>query len=298
MSGIRYRPRVRKWLIRIAVYAGALALTFVFVSWLAARHLTAADPSDIGAPPADFSWPVEDASFKTRDGETISGWLVPAAPPAPGIVLLHGRGGTRRQMIRRAGMFRSLGCAALLCDARAFGESTGDMTTFGWRERSDLIAAVDFMRKRGHERIALLGVSQGGATILFAREELGKIACVVCESTYDTMTNAVERRARLLSPLPGWLSFSLLVPFAESRLGVSIDDLSPVDYIAKLDSPVLIVSGEQDDRVLPADTDRLFRAAREPKALWMVPGAGHEDLCRFPGYEERVTQFVQQHLRD
>ena len=269
---------------------------FVLVSWLAARQLTSASPSTIDMPPDAFPFPVEEAVFTTRDGETLSGWLLPAEASAPAIVLLHGHGGTRLQMTRRAKLFRSLGYAALFYDARACGASTGDTVTFGWRERADLIAAVDFLRQRGHERIACLGVSQGGATILFANTELGALACVVCESVYDDMTHAVERRARLLTRMPGWLVFSLLVPFAESRLGVSINELSPVDHVARLNCPLLLISGDQDARVLPSDTERLFEAAREPKEIWMVPGAEHEDLFRYPGYAERVTNFVQRHL--
>ncbi len=287
---------MRKWFMRAILGLAVLGVMFVGGSWLAARHATSTKPSIIGAPPSDFPYPVENASFTTRDGETISSWLVPADSSAPAIVLLHGYRGTRWQMIHRAKLFRSLGFAVLLYDARACGESTGDATTFGYRERADLIAAFEFMRKRGHERIACLGISQGGATILYAGEELGDVRCVVCESVYDDMRNAVDRRARRYTRMPGWLTCSLLVPFAESRLELSIDDFRPVDQISKLRCPLLLLSGDQDNRVLPIDAERLFQTAREPKELWMIAGAGHEDMFRFPGYEERVTKFVQRHI--
>ncbi len=287
---------MRKWLIRATLAACILAAVFVAISWLAARHVTSAKPQVVGAPPADFPYPIEDAVFTTRDGERLSGWLVPADKSAPAIVLLHGYRGTRLQMVRRAKWFRSLGYAVLLYDARACGESTGDSITFGYRERADLLAAIDLLRQRGHARIACLGVSQGGATILYAAKDLGDVRCVICESTYDDMTNAVDRRSRRYTGLPGWLTGSLLVPFAEHRLDLSINELKPIDHIAELRCPLLMISGDQDDRTWLADTERLFEAAREPKELWMVEGAKHEDLFRFPGYEERVAQFLKRHL--
>ncbi len=288
--------QMRRWFIRGAVCLIILTITFVAGSWLSARHLTSAKPQKVGAPPADFPYPIESAAFKTRDNETIQGWLVPTDSNAPAIVLLHGYRGTRRQMIQRAKLFRSLGYAVLLYDARACGESTGEAITFGLRERADLVAAVDLLRKRGHERIACLGVSQGGATILYAADELGDLRCVVCESVYDDMTNAFDRRSRRLSRSPGWLTGVLVVPFAESRLDVSIDELSPVDHISKVRCPLFVISGDADDRAWPIDTERLFEAAREPKELWMIAGAKHEDLFRFPDYERRVIEFVQRHM--
>ncbi len=217
---------------------------------------------------------------------------MPADKSDKGIVLLHGYGGTRKQMIPRARFFRAQGYTALLYDARACGESTGDQISFGYRERHDLIAAVKHLKERGCKDIACLGVSQGGATILFAADDLPDLKCVICESVYDEMAHAVDRRLRHYTGLPGWLGASLLTPFAEQRIELSIDDVKPVEHIGKLRCPVFIISGERDDKTWPEDTQRLFDAAREPKELWMIPDARHEDLFRFPGYEDRTRDFL------
>ena len=105
---------------------------------------------------------------------------------------------------------------------------------------------------------------------------------------YDDMRHAVDRRMRRYTALPGWLGAPLMVAFAEQRLDLSIDDVKPADHIGKLPCPVFIISGTKDDRTWPEDTQRLFEAAKEPKELWMIDGARHEDLFRFAGYEEKV----------
>jgi uncharacterized protein len=160
------------------------------------------------------------------------------------------------------------------------------------------VAAVHFLKGRGFERIACLGVSQGGATILFAADELPDVRCVICESVYDEMSHAVDRRMRRYTGIPGWLGASLMVPFAEQQLGLAIDDVKPVDHVGKLRCPIYIISGENDDRTSPKDTKRLFDATREPKELWMLEGAGHEDLYRHAGYPEKVTSFLGRHFGD
>jgi len=226
----------------------------------------------------------------------LSGWLVPAANSKRAIILLHGYRGNRKQMLPRARFIRAQGYTALLYDARACGESSGDVITFGYRERHDVIAAVKFLQDRGCQDIACLGVSQGGATILFAAEELRNVKCVICESVYDEMIHAVDRRMRRYTGVPGCLGACLMVPFAEQRLGLSIDEVRPAEYIGKVPCPVFIISGERDDRTWPEDTQRLFEAAREPKDLWMIPEARHEDLFRYAGYEKKVRAFLQRHV--
>jgi dipeptidyl aminopeptidase/acylaminoacyl peptidase len=285
--------RLLRWTLLVLAIVVVL---FVAGSWLSARLLTEARPNVVGAPPSDFPNPAEAVTFTTSDDHALSGWFVPADKSDKGIVLLHGYGGTRKQMLPRAHAFRAQGYNVLLYDARACGESSGDQISFGFSERHDLIAAVKLLKERGCKEIACLGVSQGGATILFTADDLPDLKCAICESVYDEMAHAVDRRLRYYTGMPGWLGASLMVPFAEQRIGLSIDDVKPVEHVGKLRCPVFVISGERDDKTWPEDTQRLFDAARAPKELWMIPDARHEDLFRFPGYEEKTRDFLKRYL--
>jgi dipeptidyl aminopeptidase/acylaminoacyl peptidase len=287
---------LKRWLVRCLFVCLAAAVLFVGGSWIYAQRLTRARPSAVGEPPADFPGSLAPITFTTTDRQTLSGWLAPAEKRDRAIVLLHGYGGNRKQMLPRARFFREQGYTVLLYDARACGESTGEAITFGYRERHDLIAAVKYLQDAGHRQIACLGVSQGGATILFAADELPGVKCVICESVYDEMRHAVDGRMRHYTGVPGSVGACLMVPFAENRLGISIDDVKPIEHIAKLRCPVFIISGVNDDKTSSADTQRLFDAAREPKQMWLVPDARHEDLFRFAGYEEKVGGFMNRHI--
>ena len=282
-----------RWILLVSL---AAVVFFVAGSWILAQRLTRARPCAIGNPPADFPFLIENVTFTSSDQQTLSGWLVPAEDRKRAIVLLHGYSGTRKQMIPRARFFRDQGYTVLLYDARAGGESTGESITFGYRERHDLIAAVKLLKDRGHTDIACLGVSQGGATILFAADELRDVKCVICESVYDEMIHAVDGRMRHYTGIPGSLGACLMVPFAEQRLGLAIDEMKPVDHVGRLPCPIFIISGEKDDRSSPDDTQRLFDAAREPKEIWMLPEARHEDLFRFDEYEQKVQSFLKRHF--
>jgi fermentation-respiration switch protein FrsA (DUF1100 family) len=49
-----------------------------------------------------------------------------------------------------------------------------------------------------------------------------------------------------------------------------------------------------------AETKRIFAAASEPKGLWLVEGAAHEDLHAFnpQAYEFRVSDFLFKYLHN
>ena len=59
---------------------------------------------------------------------------------------------------------------------------------------------------------------------------------------------------------------------------MGVDELRPVESIRQLPCPVLILSGTADRHTTEAQTRALFAAANDPKELWLVPGASHDDL--------------------
>jgi fermentation-respiration switch protein FrsA (DUF1100 family) len=63
------------------------------------------------------------------------------------------------------------------------------------------------------------------------------------------------------------------------RLNIRPDALRPIAYIAQLKAPVLIAAGGADLHTTLPETQRLFAAAAEPKALWVVEGAAHGSAC-------------------
>jgi fermentation-respiration switch protein FrsA (DUF1100 family) len=141
----------------------------------------------------------------------------------------------------------------------------------------------------------LLGESQGGATIALAARELREVKWVVLESAYPTLRDAVDCRFRGTFGIPGWLGGMLMVPLAELRLGIDVDRIAPIEHVGELGCPVLILHGDQDKKTLPESARALFARAREPKSLWIVPGAAHVDLYGYAkaDYEQRLRQFIE-----
>ena len=292
LEALRTRRRLMR---RLVIGLLLVIVTFIAGSWVFAHKLTGPRQRVVGPPPSAFPFPIEEVSWTTEDAQSIKGWFVPGPDSERAIVLLHGFGGSRQHMLPRAEHFRKAGYAVLLYDARACGESSGDQVTFGYRETGDLLGALDWLRQRGYRKIACLGVSQGGATILMAADRLGDVSCVIVESVFDELEHAMDNRFRYYLLVPGRFAGCLLIPLAEQRTGVRMAEVKPVEQIAKLSCPVFVISGQDDPKTLPADTQRLFEAAPQPKELWLVPGAGHGDLFS-QEYQEKVSAFLNQYL--
>lgn len=89
----------------------------------------------------------------------LAGWFVPVAETRKAVVLLHGYGTTRTQMLARARFFHDQGFAALLYDARGHGESGEALVSFGLFETRDLLGALDWLRSRGFTEFGCVGAS-------------------------------------------------------------------------------------------------------------------------------------------
>jgi pimeloyl-ACP methyl ester carboxylesterase len=215
------------------------------------------------------------------------------------VIILHGHGGSMDWDIQRAPNFHTAGFNVLLFDFRAHGRSDGNLATFGYLERQDVLGAVAFLKHRGMRRVALLGFSYGGMASMLAAPLSPDIHAVVSDGGPARMRSAIAGRAQELH-LPAGLGRFLgwLIVFVTSlRLGVNLFHYEPVRWVGKISPrPIFFIHGEQD-LYLP-DFDDLYHAAGEPRQAWRVASVGHCKVSEvFPEeFYRRVIAFFKQHL--
>ncbi len=201
-------------------------------------------------------------------------------------------------MVNRARFLSRAGYSVLLFDFQAHGESAGDHITFGYLESRDAQAAIRFIREQfPGEKIGIIGVSMGGAAILLA-EPPPNIDAVILEMVYPTIEDAIADRLKIrLGRVGGWLSPVLSLQL-KPRLGVSANELRPIDHLAGMTSPKLFIVGEQDQHTTLKESERMYDQASAPKEMWVVPRAAHIDLHAYAQqeYERLVLEFFNQNL--
>ncbi|MCA9035026.1 MAG: alpha/beta hydrolase [Planctomycetaceae bacterium] len=293
---MRWRCVGRKLAFRSFLIVALLATSLVIVSWLTGSYLTKPRRQFIGEAPADL--PIVHVSFQSDSGETIKGWHCRCPDSRGIIVLVHGIRDCRTRMVDRARLLQAAGYSSLLIDLQSHGESTGNQISLGFKERHDVAAAVQLARSlHANEPVGVLGISLGGASALLASPL--PIDALILESVFPDIEAAIHNRVTCrLGKWPGYIPAELLLLQLAPRLGISRDDLRPIDRIREAGCPVFVISGSDDPHTTPEETVSLFNAATEPRRIWLVEGAGHVDLlAAHPGqYEQQVLTFLNLHL--
>lgn len=273
------------------------SLGIVLLSLAAGEWLTRPARALLGPPPAGLVG--QSVRIRVGDAGQASGWFLPGRAGEGAVLLLHGVRGNRLQMLERARWLEREGVASLLIDLPSHGESSGDRISFGRHEAAAVDAALDWLRARlPDERLGAIGVSLGGASLLFAQRR-PELDAVVLESVYPTIVDAVQDRLTArLGPAGAWLAPLLLVQLP-LRLRLGVEQLRPIDAVTDVRAPLLIAAGTEDRSTRWPETEALYAAAPAPKTLWPVPGAGHVDLHAFApaAYEARLGPWLHAQLR-
>ncbi len=258
--------------------------------------ITGSASTAVGSLSADF--PVDTVRIRVNSEMNVHGWLAPGVTGRGIVLLVHSMRSNRLEMLSRARFLYEQGIGVLLIDLQAHGESPGKRITFGARESESVDAAVAFLHKTfPSERKAAIGVSLGAAAIVLAKKPLN-LDAIILESLYPTIEEAVENRLKLHFGKYG----SKLLPILLSQLSFYLDipssELSPISRINNLNTPLLLIAGTNDAHTTLSESERLFLAAREPKDIWIIPGAGHFNMHSYAGkeYEQRVLYFLSPYL--
>jgi alpha-beta hydrolase superfamily lysophospholipase len=274
---------------------GYLAAAYTVSRWLT-RPTRGRPRTDPGA----FGLPCERLSCRAVDGISLAGWVVEPPCPRATVALFHGMRGCREHVLDRVVLLAAEGYRCVAFDHRAHGESGGRRTSFGYHESRDVAAVLDLIRHRwpGQPRAAL-GTSMGAAALCYAAERARGWDALVLESCYQDIGTAFHSRMRSGYPPYVQRLSRGVIWVTERRLGVRLPQLAPVEHIGHLaPTPVLVLTGAEDPHATPAEAQRLYERCRGPRELWIVPRAGHRNVCAVGGaaYRHRVLDFLSRHL--
>ncbi|WP_299024198.1 alpha/beta fold hydrolase [uncultured Thermanaerothrix sp.] len=254
---------------------------------------TTAPLRSLKSPPSDLNLAYEEVSFLTADGLTLRGWFFPAPnPDAPAILYAPATAKDQRQGLSLVQPLREAGFHVLLFSYRGSGESEGNRFAFsyGARESQDVDAAVRYLTEtRGIPCVGGIGHSAGAVALILSAARTPGLRAMVAAAPFPSLEDAWRLNRPAFFPTP---LYEQVMRLAEWRKGFSRDEVRPLDVVHRLTPrPILFVFSRADRRIPPEEAERLYTAAREPKAIIWLPKATHEQV-RSPGLDHLMPQLV------
>lgn len=226
--------------------------------------------------PGPFGLPADDVWFRAGDGTELHGWWVPHRRARGTLLYCHGNTGSLAQQIGVLVHLRRLQVNLFAFDYRGYGRSSGRPSEEGLYldVRAAFARLVEELGQPAGS-IILVGHSLGGAVAIDGALDLPAAGLVVQSSFTD-----LKQAAKAAFP-------SGPLPLLTKRRFTSIDK------VARITLPKLFIHGRRDETVPFGLGRALFEAAAEPKELYAVPRAGHNDVHRHGGlrYLYRLSRF-------
>jgi pimeloyl-ACP methyl ester carboxylesterase len=289
---------------------GIASLDFYFI-----HRLTHPPRTELYGSPRDFQLILQrpmwfEEKWKNSDSTRTVGWLLSRGKPAPAIILSHGYGANRSELLTLAFELWKAGYNVLVYDLRGHGESPVKWSGLGTYEKDDLFSAMKFLRNRTNEtgqplldgRIGLYGVDIGGYTSLVASGQDPMIKAVAVDSVYPDVSRFMNHQLRKMVGSGSEIANKLV----DSRWTTQLTDLAMQLYLMRredsapaLDSvatitgrKILFIIGK-DSGPFGAMTRELYNAARDQKQMVEVE---QTRLIRLydkasSDYDERVVAF-------
>jgi fermentation-respiration switch protein FrsA (DUF1100 family) len=289
----------------LGVSGAATAAVSMLAGFLVYQYARARGQWGTDEPPDGLA---EEVSFPSiGDAIRLSGWFfrapeASASHPAPAIVLCHGIWTGRRECLPLALRFCAAGYNVLTFDFRAHGQSDGRFTSVGLHETNDVLGAVSFVKHRAEvdpARIGVIGFSMGAAAAIQAAARCPDVAALLADSAYASFLDAARYSFRVVTRVPHFPLAPMAMRWAKWIVNVDATQLRPVDVIGQISPrPILIAHGDRDEIVPVRHAHILFKAAGEPKELWIEPGAHHVGArdTDTDGYFVRAQRFFRETL--
>jgi uncharacterized protein len=247
-----------------------------------------------------------DVRITSFDGVGLAAWSFrPEQGNGASVILLHGHGDNRAGMLGFVPMLLRHHYAVLVPDARAHGESGGEIATFGLDEARDLSRWVDWLAAQNLGGcIYGLGESMGAAMVLQALPTEPRFCAVVAESPFASFREVAYDRLGQKLGMSDWARRPLFLPliteaflYVKWRYGIDLDHDSPAESVSSTRVPILLIHGTEDFNIPVRHCEEILAHRSGVMEFWQVPGAGHTGAFgREPEeFEHRVTAWFSRH---
>ena len=227
----------------------------------------------------------EEQRIQTADGGALYGALL--RQPGADLTVLYFGGNAYTIGDYGAGTARAflpLGTNVFLVDHRGYGWSEGEPTAAALF--ADALAVFDHVA----------ALPEVGPVVVHG-QSLGSFLAGHVGANRPTAGVTLESSATTPREWAGALVPTLYKPFVRVRIAEPLQAIDNRAAVERIEEPLLIVVGEEDQATSPGLSRRLYEASPLPenrKALVVIEGAGHNDVMEHAAFVEAYRTFLAQ----
>ena len=230
---------------------------------------------ELAATPEASGLRAQELFVETEDGVRLHGWWIQGVR-GRALLFFHGNAGNIADRLDRARILNErFGLDVFLVDYRGYGRSQGEPSEEGLYRDARAVHQAALDQGFRPEQVVLFGESLGSAVAVQLALDR-PCAGIILETPFLS----VPAMARVHYPfVPGFLIRSRFDN--EQKVGA-------------VKAPKLFLVAGRDEFVPPEHGRRLFDLAPEPKTLFVIPDAGHNDTYLAGGepYWKSWAQFL------
>lgn len=261
--------------------------------------------------------------FSAFDGHLLNGTILPAidAPRRKGLIIFaHEFGVDRWSCYPFVQPLRTAGFDVLAFDFRGHGDSPSEA---GYkprqfpsdREQADMLGAIAYAEHylQEHHRpreLGLFGLSRGAGASILAAVGIESVKCIAVDGAFSSdkvMEYLLKRWASIFARLrfvyenhpPSFWRFLRWLIFVQTEKKFGCGYPSVAKALRRLRcKPLFFIHGERDSIIPVEQTEMLYSLAWDPKYLWTIPRARHnQSVVQQPQeYARRITAFFDRYL--
>lgn len=244
----------------------------------------------------------EDVWIRSRDGLKLHAVMIEPNPSSKRwMIIVHGYTASHFISTQYIQMFQESGFNLLLVDQRRHGMSEGVYTTFGYKEKYDIEAWVEYVNQRAGENciIGLHGQSFGGGTVLeYSAMAASNIRFIIADCPYSDLTELMKYQLRRVRLYPVSCFYYLVSRRVMKKAGFRFEQVSPTKAVQISDIPTLFIHGTEDRFVPTKMSEDLYRVKKGFKRLLLIEGAVHANayMVNPQLYRSQVLEFIDEVL--
>jgi pimeloyl-ACP methyl ester carboxylesterase len=267
--------------------------------------------------------PGEERDFYATDGVRLRGIFMHPPPDVPrrGLVLFAPEfKSDRHSCARYCRPLIEAGYDVFSFDFRGHGQSAHEegYTPRQWasdREHADILGAIGYLEHWLEEmgrppEIGVFGISRGACAAIVAAADRASIRAVITDGAFSsdrTLEHLMKRWAKIFAKVrivyenhpPEFWRFLRWCLFLTCRVKFRCVYPSVRKTLMTLSPrPMLFIHGERDSYIPVQQSRMLYALGPQPKFLWIVPGAKHNQSVdvRPAEYARRTVEFFDRYL--